>query len=316
MMKLKKVIASVTFGTIAFCAASGAYAGSLTQPGETVGIALGAPLPEGVYFVDTGSAGGWRAVDDNRTTLGVNIPVIAWSTPWEFFGGRLEAYAAVPEIAYGGDGTPDVFGRSYTVMYNPFFTVGEAWDLGKVLSPGLEGWGFSTWVGGYAPSDSAFLGSGVDLLDEWVFNSRTALSYTGDKWNLTAHVIYGVTGTNLSNSLHILPDYLNYDLTAVKTLGKWSIGPVAFGSTDVGHCGVNTAAGLCQSQFAVGGLVGYDFTGISLQFYGTKDVFSENYFSHYDSLNPWSVPTKNYETRLWTRVIIPLWSPPAEAPLK
>lgn len=38
----------------AFCAVvSPALAGSVTQPGETIGLAAGAPLPEGVYFVNT-----------------------------------------------------------------------------------------------------------------------------------------------------------------------------------------------------------------------------------------------------------------------
>ena len=30
--------------------------------------------------------------------------------------------------------------------------------------------------------------------DFWVFNSRTAITYNADNWDLTAHVIYGITG--------------------------------------------------------------------------------------------------------------------------
>ncbi len=285
-------IASIVFGA-ALCAST-AYAGSVTQPGETVGIALGAPLPEGVYFVDTGSVGGYRGVDDDKGGLAVNIPVLAWSTPWSFLGGRIEAYAALPEIDAGIPTIPalgGLAGRNYIAMYNPFGVVGEAWNLGG-------GWGFSNFVGGYGPSDSAVLGSHINALDQWVFNERAALSYTGDHWNLTAHIIYGVVGDNLSSHA-ANPDYLNYDLTAAKTFGKWTLGAVAFGSTDV------KCVGPCQSQFAVGGLVGYDFTGISVQMYATKDVVSENYFNLDGS--------KSYESRLWTRVIIPLWSPAAES---
>ena len=36
---------------------SGAFAGSVLQPGGTVGLPSGAPLAEGVYFVDTSSYG-------------------------------------------------------------------------------------------------------------------------------------------------------------------------------------------------------------------------------------------------------------------
>ncbi|MGO9543400.1 MAG: transporter [Rhodomicrobium sp.] len=283
-MNLKTTITSIAFGA-ALCASGAAFAGSVTQPGETVGIALGAPLPEGVYFVDTGSVGGYRGVDDSKATEAVNIPVIAWSTPWTFLGGRIEAYAAVPELALG-----PLAGRDYMAMYNPFATVGLAWNLGN-------GWGFSNFLGGYAPAaDGGLLGS---VFNHWTFNERAALSYTGDHWNLTAHVIYGITGDNLDTGLKANPDYVNYDLTAAKTFGKWTLGAVAFGSADT------SCVGPCQSQFAIGGLIGYDFPGISVQMYGTKDVYSENYFNMDGS--------KSYETRLWTRVIIPLWNPAAES---
>ncbi len=42
-----------------------AVAVAVSEPGTTVGLALGAPLPEGVYFVDTSSDGGFRGVDDS-----------------------------------------------------------------------------------------------------------------------------------------------------------------------------------------------------------------------------------------------------------
>ena len=54
---------AITLGAMALSVASGAaYAGSITQPGETAGIALGAPLPEGVYFENTGSWGTARGL--------------------------------------------------------------------------------------------------------------------------------------------------------------------------------------------------------------------------------------------------------------
>ncbi len=280
MNNVKTTFASIAICTAALCTGGAAYAGSLTQPGETVGIALGAPLPEGVYFVDTASVGDWRALGAGNSTLGVNIPVIAWSTPWMFLGGRIEAYAAVPEITVSGPGTGGV---ASTVMYNPALLVGEAWDLGG-------GWGFSNFIGGYAPSDASISGLG-QALDFWTFNERAALSYTGGGWNLTAHIIYGSEGDNLATKAKDV-DYFNYDLTAVKTFGKWQAGLVAFGSADVGNCGP-----ACQSQFAMGGLAGYSFPGISVQLYGTRDVAESKYAGE--------------ETRVWTRVVVPLWSPAA-----
>ncbi len=328
MTNIKTAIASVAFGSVALCAAGGAYADhiSITQPGETVGIALGAPLPEGVYFVTTGSIGGYRGDDDHLASLAVNIPVIAWSTPWMFLGGRIEAYTAAPEItagvpssfAGGALTTPTIpphfgqgiAGRDYTAMYNPALLVGEAWDLGN-------NFGFSNFVGGYAPVNNELSIFGHNV---WVFNERAALSYTGDKWNLTAHVIYGVVSNDVDTSVKVRPDYVNLDLTAVKTIDKWQIGPVAFGSWAASGCqtgettGPNISNGVIntcgrEAQFAVGGLIGYDFPGITTQLFFTKDVYSQGYFNTDGS--------KSYESRLWARVIVPLWTAPKEeAPLK
>ena len=291
---------AITLGAMALSALSGsAYASSITQPGETVGIAIGAPLPEGVYFVDTGSYGTARTVSDDGWAL-VNIPVVAWSTPWTFLGGRIEAYVAAPqEVA--GRSNPSLF---FSSIYNPALLVGEAWSLGN-------GWNFSQFFGGYAPVDNA-LGAAHDA---WIFNSRSAITYNGDNWDLTAHVIYGAssdTQNGPSQGFKVQPDYLNLDLTATKTLGKWEVGAVGFGSWDVS--GTYDPYYRKQSQFALGGLVGYNFTGISVQAYLTHDIWTENYFNASDYCDPVTGNrcSKAYETRFWTRLIIPLWSPPAE----
>lgn len=282
---------AMTLGAMALSIAGGtaANAGSITQPGETSGIAIGAPLPEGVYFLNTGSYGSFRSIGDDADAF-VNIPVIAWSTPWTLFGGRVEAYAAVPEVAVGA-----TRGLFISALYNPALLVGEAWSFGN-------GWNFSQFVGGYAPVDNE-LGAAHDA---WVFNSRSAITYNADGWNLTAHFIYGTVGGVQSGpyqGYQASPDYINLDLTATKTIGKWEVGAVGFGSWDVGT--INTVPHYeKQGQFALGGLVGYNFTGVSLQAYLTHDVWTEGYYNADGS--------KPYETRFWTRVVVPLWSPPAE----
>ena len=40
-------------GALSLCTAAPALAGSVTQPGETVGLATGAPLPPGWYAINT-----------------------------------------------------------------------------------------------------------------------------------------------------------------------------------------------------------------------------------------------------------------------
>jgi hypothetical protein len=64
------------------------------------------------------------------------------------------------------------------------------------------------------------------------------------------------------------------DLTATKRFGRWEIGAVGFGSTDLNR---PIPTYLKQSQFALGGLIGYDFGPLSMQAYVTTDVVENNY---------------------------------------
>ncbi|MGB7917787.1 MAG: transporter, partial [Rhodomicrobium sp.] len=99
---------AVTLGAMALSAMSGAaYARSITQPGELAGLALGAPLPEGVYFENTAGFGSARSLGDSGWA-DFSIPVVAWSTPWDFFNGHIEAYAAAPVETAGITHLPPV----------------------------------------------------------------------------------------------------------------------------------------------------------------------------------------------------------------
>jgi hypothetical protein len=247
---LRKITALAAAG--AFCTiASQADAASTTQPGETVGVAAGAPLPPGVYFVNTLSWG-----ERNNNDVLVDIPVLAWSTPYHLFGARLQFLLAVPVV-----GTDDDTG-----LYNVYGAGQLAWDLGG-------GWGFSYAIGGYTDSPSNV---GVQSSS---FNQRFAISYTADGWDLTANLIHGIQSDS------DISDFVNLDLTATKKFGKWELGAVAFGSKDLD--GPDKL-----SQFALGGLVGYNFGSFTLQGYITRDISEDNY--------------GDKETRFWTRVIMPL----------
>ncbi len=312
MRALKTGMTAVAISTLAF-ASGGAIAGSLEPPGWTAGLALGGALPEGAYFIDTATDGGWRGIDANKSSLAINVPVLAWSTPWTIAGGRVEFLGTAPEISGGVPalGTP-WSGRDYTELYNPAAFIGAAWDLG-------HGFGFSAFIGGWAPADNQLRIFGFD---SWALSERANLSYVANGWKLAANLSFGQPAgsgtTTVWNSPlgykgdQILPGWFNYDLTATKTVGKWEIGVVGFGSTDTSQGAWNNWGNLAnhlpnnveQSQFALGGLVGYSFTGITLQSYLTRDVVSNAYYNLSDG-------SKSFETRFWTRAIIPLWNPPA-----
>ena len=83
------------------------------------------------------------------------------------------------------------------------------------------------------------------------------------------------------------------------------IGAIAYGSWDVSNpcAGFGVYSVNCkQSQFAVGGLVGYDFGSFIAQAKLAGDVAETNYGAK--------------EVRGTINIIKPLWNPAAEGPLK
>jgi hypothetical protein len=281
--------------------AGAASADPVSPAGWTTGIALGAPLPEGVYFINT-------ATYFERSPRGlaptidavVNIPVVAWSTPFAILGGRLEVLGIVPELGVGIN--PNSFGgaaSSWRDVYNPAGLVGVAWDLGG-------GWGFGNYVGAFAPVDTR-LGNTLNLGGNyWTFLELATLAYNRDGWSATANFTYSSSGNDKNTGVAIQPDTAQIDLSISRHINKWEVGLVGYGSTDLGAPSpFRTAGGLYgkkQSQFALGGLVGYNFGPVITQFYLTRDVAETNY--------------SGYDTRFWTRVIVPLWNPDVLAPRK
>ena len=87
MIQGSKILAAA--GVLCLYLTAPARAGSVTQPGETVGIAAGAPLPPGVYFVNTVDYGCRNTSPDSTCAL-LDIPVVAWSTPWTLLGARVQ----------------------------------------------------------------------------------------------------------------------------------------------------------------------------------------------------------------------------------
>ena len=269
-------------GVVTLAAAGSAFAGSVTQPGETVGLATGAPLPPGFYFLDTTNWGS-RDTPGGKVDVGVTIPVLVWSTPWKPIGARLSFIAATPAVEVGIEKT----GPYNAGMYNPFFAGKLTWDLGG-------GFGFGYTLGTYIGVKPT--GPLPTSVDSSSLVQAFSLSYTADGWNLTANLIWGINDRQVSTTIN--PDFVNLDLTATKKFGKWELGAVGFYSTDVSTPFAGYAR---QSQFALGGLVGYNFGPVILQSYLTRDVSQQNY--------------GGFDTRFWSRIIIPLGDPFAPAPV-
>src|SRR5215467_12267372 len=286
-------------GVLSLCTAAPALAGSVTQPGETVGLNTGTPLAPGWYAINTVDWG-CRNTTPQHTCTGLTIPVVAWSTPWTIFGGRVQLLAAWPAVEVGVQRSlsvnPDLNlpGTYFNGMYNPAVFGQLAWDLGY-------GWGFSYLLGAYFDYHSPVAFSDTSL------NQRFALSYTANDWAATANVIWGIHTSSVTDRPQLSPcpapvslttglplngcnpNFINVDLTVGHSFGKWQVAWVGFYSSDLNAPILGYQK---QSQFAMGGLLGYDFGPVVLQGWLTSDVYEKNYGGK--------------DVRGWVRVVLPL----------
>jgi hypothetical protein len=184
-------------------------------------------------------------------------------------------------------------------IYNPFVAGQLAWNFGN-------GFSASYLAGAYIGISDA--GTFNNAFNHTTFHQQLALAYHGGGWNATANLMVGILGNQGSCSAYGFvascqnADYFNYDLALTHTFGKWEFGMVAFGSTDFGGygagwngSGIYHAAYAEQSQFALGGLMGYNFGPVITQFIVSTDVATSNY--------------NNKQTQFLAHVIIPIWNP-------
>ncbi|KQP92237.1 transporter [Methylobacterium sp. Leaf117] len=297
--------------------ATAAYAQSTTVPGEQVGLATGAPLPEGIYALNTFV----YQMRDNPSPLdvGVNVPVLVWSTPLVPLGGRIELLVAPPTVFAFGKGNSGL--RDLSVNVGTF--VGGIWafDLGNNFGVSLLGGVYLNELNGdrgvlVANNGTTVLPTILPQLASNTYRFGVAASYTGDGWNLTANLTanvydspatFGGGGRNLGPGgfaqSYSISDALNLDLTATKKFGKFEIGAIAYGTYnfDTSFKGgniinaANPTGTPDRGRFLMGGLVGYDLGFATAQVYVARTVVRS--IGSFDS------------TEVSGRLIVPLYSP-------
>ena len=289
---MKTTIKLAVLGAAALAANSSAVlAAGITSElpaGTTTGIALGAPLPEGIYDISVGSYGSRNGGFYQNSAYALPVWLI-WSTPWQIAGGRIAFDTVTPIGDVWNPGSPGTDSFLNTLAEGSI-----AWNFGN-------GWNASLRAGAWLPSTQALpmaLGRNYTA-----FQGGGSISYVANGWNLTATGIYGSGGYKNPDFFGMSQrPWFNLDLTATKKFGKMEIGAIAYGSWDTG-CVV---AG-CEkaSQFALGGLVGYDFGSFIAQAKLAGDVQAENLLG-----------SNEREVRGTLTIIKPLWNPAPEGPLK
>ncbi len=294
------IMAAVGAAALAFTMSGTAKAQIVGQPCETCGVALGAPLPEGVFFVDLEDYGK-RSGQANR--LGVNVPISVWSTPFSFYNTRLEVLAAIPVFTHIDGPT-----ANRVDLYSQGLLFALAHDFGNGFNAAI--------IGGPRGADNftqAGRGAIADL--------RASISYVKDGFNATVTANYG---GNLGGKVTAFgafgtptagfDDNIFIDYTLTKKFNKFEIGVIGYYQTDINGPVVR------QRSLAVGGLIGYDFGKFTLQAYATREVYVRNggYGLGQPSIGAGGGAGVNndYDTRGYIRFIVPLYvAPTAPAPV-
>jgi hypothetical protein len=261
------------------------------MPGVSTGVITGAPLPDGLYNIidlNWGARGPYKGGAEVDSTLATPLHLVGF-LPFRLLDGHpfFETASIWAQVGVGnGWGKTKVNLRGFASQR---LAGGLAWTLG-------QGFSASVRTGLWIPVNSE-----VSLRDFWVSQTNVAVAYVNSGWALNADFGYGggkngarqnVAPANAAFSQPATAGtaYGVVNLTAEKHIEKWAIGAVGFGSEDMSS---PYRAYLKQRQFALGGLVGYDFGSVQANVKLTRDVYQQN--------------EGGYETRLWMTLLTPLW---------
>jgi hypothetical protein len=297
--------------------------------GVTIGDPFGAAPPPGLYFENVTlyapSAPGHGQVNAFKVNAIAEIPILYWSTGWKFLG--ADVLMAISQPFYQVDVWSSAAGGPPFTGVTHYPAVHNTWVHPLMLSWNFKnGWFASTGFGFYVPDGSRYDKSPNP--DYWTFQPTAAISYLGDGWDLTAHFVYdfnlasgGHSGAFAGTPIAAFGqgyrsgDQAYVDLTATKKFGKWEIGPAGYlkfqttadspggGVSCATMAAVTASAVTCgrATDFAIGGLIGYDFGPTALKLFVTDSVYTKDDFGG---------------VLVWTKLSFRLWAPeePASKP--
>lgn len=245
-----------------------ANAGGTSAAGYTSGLPIYAIFPKGLYYINQHQSNE-REVGNIDIRTNTNIFFFYYQSAWEVADGAVSFVVA-----------PTVFDLTTTGgvhevgFYNTYFASQISWEL-------ADGLYFGGRLGGYIPQEGDF------ALDYGTIEPRFGLTYLNGGWQATANFVFGMPVGG--SGPDIAPNYFFVDFSVTKAFGKWTFGVVGHASKDLNSPFPSYNE---QSQFALGGLAAYDFSGATLQVKLTSDVTEENYGGK--------------ETALWTNLIVPV----------
>ena len=281
----KALLAAAGIAATAFSPAFATEGGlTATPPGAFIGSSAGVP-PPGIYMfnqvftVQTNVTGPGIAGAPGNGHIGVQAAVDAqgflFVPGWTFLGATYDAVIVVPWVM---DSVGSPINTQASGMFNTYIVPVElSWQLGA------SGFAVKTGLGIYLAdgTSTGINGLGNVANPYYTFQPELILSYLEDGWNLTV-AMYDEINTENQITHYTTGNIFHADFTATKTIGKWTLGPVAYyiGQVTDDSCGVGCIGSTFfhaqrYNRWAVGGLLGYNFGPASLSVWAATDVFAD-----------------------------------------
>jgi hypothetical protein len=287
-MNTKTLLAAAGIAAVAFSPAYATEGGDIaTKPGAFIGASAGVP-PPGIYMFNqvftyqanlTGPGSGPPAANPTQKRIGVQAAVdvqgFLFVPGWTFLGATYDAVIVQPFVMQSVGFPVNAQGSG---AFNTYIVPVElSWKFGT------SGFAVKTGVGIYLP-DGCTTGAaklGCEANPYTTYQPELILSYIKDGWNLSV-AFYDEINTANRVTNYTTGDIFHADITATKTIGKWTFGPVAYYVAQVTDdkcplsCIATGESTLLHSnrfsEWAVGGLVGYDFGPASFSVWATQEI--------------------------------------------
>ena len=307
-------------------------AAAQTKAGVLIGASAGVP-PPGIYMINQvftyqanlAGPGTDGATGKTGVHADVDVQAFLFVPGWTFLGGTYDAVIAQPFVDTSV-GNP--VNAQFAGVHNTYIVPVElSWKLGT------SGFQFKTGLGIYTP-DGTQTGAtklGNQGAPYWTFQPEAILSYLANGWNLSA-AVYAEFNTQNTTTNYTSGDVLHADFTATKTIGKWTIGPVAYyvGQVSNDNCssitcqttygvGPASVAALTNNRYnvwAVGGLVAYDFGPAALSVWATQEVSAKASNAAAIALTGADPSTVTQGMTVFATLSYRLWGPEEAQPVK
>ncbi len=254
------------------------YPGWSMPPGAVQGAtAAAAPVPgfystNQFYIQQTNSTGPGTDKGSTRVNVATFVTALLWSPGLGVLGGTYEAMLVQP-FTMADAGAP--INSTKAGMHNTVLVPGQiSWKLGD------SGFYVKSGLAVVVPDGTINGANGLGNIGNpwWIIQPSLIVSYLKDDWKVTVNTSMEFNTAN-TESGYRTGNILHADFTALRTFGKWSVGPIV---TYIGQVSNDTSSAFYHNVIstnrynllALGGMVTYDFGPVKLSAWATKDVLA------------------------------------------